>query len=461
MTDHPTPMTIRQELRDLASGETSTEALVSTLLQRIDATDDSVHAWLDVRPHFLMEGAMVADRRRTLPREAPPLLGIPLGIKDIIDVAGYATECNMPARKGIAAAARDAEMVHRLRQAGALFLGKTVTQEAAAGVVSDPCRNPWDTDRIPGGSSGGTAAAIANGTCLGGLGSDTGGSIRIPSALCGVVGLKPTYGRLPLDGIFPLSASLDTVGPLARTVADAVALYLVMANRAKEVAAVWERFPEGEGTLAGTRIGVIRPFFADRLQPAVGEAFEASIATVQDLGGEVVEVEWSDAAHARTVAMMISRMESAEVHRDALRDPAGEMGEALRSRIELGAIMPAGAYFLALAARVAIRDSIAALYREHRLDAVMVPTVPATAPKSGDPVVYADGSSEEVSAAMTRLTQPWNATGQPVISVPNGFDDQDLPTSVSFVGRPDDELALAGIAHAFEQATGLWTRVAR
>ena len=456
-----TAMTIRQANQLLSTGETSTESLIQALLQRIDATDDTVHAWLDVRPRYLVDGARVADRRRTLPREAPPLLGIPLGIKDIIDVAGYATECNMPSRKGIAAAARDAEMVHRLRQAGALFVGKTVTQEAAAGVVSDPCRNPWDTDRIPGGSSGGTAAAIANGTCLGGLGTDTGGSIRIPAALCGVVGLKPTYGRLPLDGIFPLSASLDSVGPLARTVADAVVLYLVMANRPEEVAGVWERYPESEGTLAGTRIGVIRPFFADRLQKAVADAFEASIMTVRELGAEVVEVEWPDAAHARTVAMMISRVESAQVHRSAMRDPEGEMGEALRSRIELGAIMPADAYFQALAARVAIRESIAALYREHRIDAVMVPTVPATAPKSGDAVEYEDGTSEEVSAAMTRLTQPWNATGQPVISVPNGFDGQDLPTSVSFVGRPDAELALADIAHAFEQATGFWMRVAQ
>lgn len=461
MSQDTTARTVRHVLRDAASGEARSQRLITDILQRIEATDDAVHAWLDVRPRFLMEQAAVADRRRSLPREAPPLLGIPLAVKDIIDVAGYATVCNMPSRATIERAVRDAEVVHRLRRAGALFIGKTVTQEAAAGVVSDPCRNPWDTDRIPGGSSGGTAAAIANGTCLGGLGTDTGGSIRIPAALCGVVGLKPTYGRLPLDGIFPLSAGLDTVGPLARTVADAVALYLAMANRAQEIPSVWERYPEGATSLDGKRIGVIRPFFTEELQPAVAQAFEASIATVRDLGAEMTDVDWPDAPHARTVAMMISRMESAHVHRAALRDPAVEMGEALRSRIELGAIMPADAYFQALAARVAIRDSIAALYREHRLDAVMVPTVPATAPKSGDPVVYANGSEEEVGPAMTRLTQPWNATGQPVIALPNGFDDLGLPISLSFVGRPDDEFALADIAHAYEQATGFWTRVAQ
>lgn len=458
MTGPTIPLTIRQALREMASGELTAGALLDALLHRIAATDDEVHAWIDVRPRFLGEQAASMDRRRSLPREAPALLGIPLGVKDIIDLAGYATECNMRSRQGISPAARDAEVVHRLRRDGALFLGKTVTQEAAAGVVSDPCRNPWDTERIPGGSSGGTGAAIANGTCLGGFGTDTGGSIRIPAALCGVVGLKPTYGRLPLDGIFPLSDSLDTVGPLARTVADAVALFLAMANRAGEIPSVWDRFPEGKGTLDGTRIGVLGGFFTDRLQGAVANALESAVGTVRALGAEIVEVEWPEAMHARTVAMMISRIESAHVHRDALRRAPELMGEALRSRVEVGAIMPADAYLQLRNARVAVRDSIAALYREHRLDAVLVPTVPATAPRVDEPVVYDDGTSEEVGAAMTRLTGPWNATGQPVIAVLAGFGEDGMPVSVSFVGRPDEELALADIAHAYEQAAGFWTK---
>ncbi len=457
MTDTTPPRTIRHALQALASGELTTETLLNELLGRIAATDDAVHAWIDVRPRFLQEQAASMDRRRSLPRHAPALLGIPLAVKDIIDLAGYATECNMLSRHGISPAARDAAVVHRLRQDGALFLGKTVTQEAAAGVVSDPCRNPWHTDRIPGGSSGGTGAAIANGTCLGGFGTDTGGSIRIPAALCGVVGLKPTYGRLPLDGIFPLSDSLDTVGPLARTVADAAALYLAMANRVGEIDAVWERFPEGQGTLEGTRVGVLGGFFTDRLQGVVASAFAHAIETVRSLGAEIVEVEWAEASQARTVAMMISRIESAHVHRDALRTAPDLMGEALRSRVEVGAIMPADAYLQLRRARVAVRDSIATLYREHQLDAVLVPTVPATAPKVDEPVAYDDGSTEEVGAAMTRLTGPWNATGQPVIAVPAGFGEDGMPVSMSFVGRPDEELALADIAHAYEQAAGFWT----
>lgn len=457
MIETTPPMTIRHALQALASGDLTAESLLNGLLDRIAATDDEVHAWIDVRPRFLREQAASMDRRRSLPRQAPALLGIPLAVKDIIDLAGYATECNMLSRHGISPAARDAAVVHRLRQDGALFLGKTVTQEAAAGVVSAPCRNPWDTDRIPGGSSGGTGAAIANGTCLGGFGTDTGGSIRIPAALCGVVGLKPTYGRLPLDGIFPLSDSLDTVGPLARTVADAVALYLAMADRADEIDSVWARFPEGQGTLGGKRIGVLGGFFTDRLQGAVASALESAVASLRSLGAEIVEVEWAEAAQARTVAMMTSRIESAHVHREALRNAPDLMGEALRSRVEVGAIMPADAYLQLKKARVAVRESIAALYREYQLDAVLVPTVPATAPKVDEPVVYDDGSTEEVGAAMTRLTGPWNATGQPVIAVPAGFGEDGMPVSVSFVGRPDEELPLADIAHAYVQAAGFWT----
>lgn len=460
MTASTTVRTIRDALRMMGSGELSAADLVTEMLKRIDATDGEVQAWLDVRPKMLLENATVMDRRRSVARTTAPLLGIPIGVKDIIDVAGYQTQCNMPSRENVEVAAKDADVVHRLRRDGALFVGKTVTQEAAAGVVSHPCRNPWDTSRIPGGSSGGTAAAVANGTCLGAFGTDTGGSIRIPASLCGVAGLKPTYGRISRQGIFPLSGGLDTVGPLARTVADSVALYLSMAERGKEITRIWARYPEGETSLSGKRIGVLRSFFTERLQSSVATAFDEAIQSMERMGAEIVPCDWPEAEAARTVAVMISRIESAQVHRRALREAPEMMGDALRSRVELGAIMPADAYFRVQSARVAIRDSIAALYREHRLDAIAAPTLPATATRSGEThVTYDDGSQEELGPAMTRLTQPWNATGQPVISVPCGFDADNLPIGLSFVGRPDAELELADIAHAYEQAHDFWMRM--
>lgn len=460
MTATTRPRTIRDTATQLRNGDLSVVELLNELLARIEATDRDVQAWLDVRPRFLLETAATMDRRLAVPRTPPPLLGIPLGIKDIVDVAGYQTVCNMASRETIDVAARDADVVGNWRRDGALLVGKTVTQPAAAGVISDPCRNPWDTDRIPGGSSGGSAAAVANGTALGGLGTDTGGSIRIPAALCGVAGLKPTYGRLSGKGIFPLSASLDTPGPIARTVADCVALYLSMAKRADEIPAVWDRYAEGGTSLTGKRIGVLRSFFTDQVQDAVRAAFDEAVVALEQLGAEIVPCDWPEAAGARTVAMYTSRIESAQVHRDLIRNNPELMNDALRDRVEVGALLPADAWFRLRSARLAVRDSIASVYREHRLDAIVAPTTPATAPLASEThVTYEDGSREEIGAAMTRLAGPWNATGQPVVAVPCGFDGQGLPIGLSFIGRPDEELALADIAHAYEQAHDFWMRM--
>lgn len=451
-------ITLHGALQSLEKGEFTTAELIREMFIRIGLTEDDLQSWVEMSPRAVMDHAFVADRRRRLSTPVAPLFGVPIGVKDIIDVAGIPTRCNMASRRDAEAAIRDADVVHALRRDGAIIVGKTVTQEAAAGVVSDPARNPWDPERIPGGSSGGSAAAVAAGTCLGALGTDTGGSIRIPASLTGTVGLKPTYGRLGLKGIFPLSPSLDTVGPIARTVLDAAMMYLSLAGRPKEIPSLGERYGASGGTLAGTRIGVVRTFFHDRLQADVSIAFEQAVATLEGLGAEVIECEWREADVARSVAMLISRAESAAVHRDALRHAPGEIGEALRSRIELGAVMPADTYIRARQVRVGIRRSIADVYIEHQLDAVVVPTLPATAASADDlRVEYGDTSSEEVGAAMTRLTQPWNATGQPVISVPCGFDVNRLPIGLSFVGRPDQELELCDIAHAYERAAG-WYR---
>lgn len=451
-------ITLHSAMQSLARGEFTSAELIREMFIRIGLTDDDLQSWVEMSPRAVMDQAFVADRRRRVSTPVAPLFSIPIGVKDIIDVAGMPTRCNMASRENVDVAIRDADAVHALRRDGAIIFGKTVTQEAAAGVISDPARNPWDSRRIPGGSSGGSAAAVAAGTCLGALGTDTGGSIRIPAALTGTVGLKPTYGRVSLKRIFPLSPSLDTVGPIARTVLDAAMMYLSLAGRPKEIPSLGERYEASGGTLSGKRIGVIRGFFHDRLQPDVSMAFERAVETLRGLGAEVLDCAWAEADAARSVAMIISRVESAAVHREALRNTPDQMGEGLRSRIEVGALIPGDTYIRARQARTGIRRSIAEIYREHSLDAVVVPTVPATAARADDLLVeYGDKSAEEVGAAMTRLAQPWNATGQPVISVPCGFDVNRLPVGLSFVGRPDQELELCDIAHAYERAAG-WYR---
>lgn len=450
-------LTIHEALTAMEAGDLLASDLMRQSLVRLHATDDAIQAWVETEPESAIALAGAADRRRSFGPSTQPLLGIPVGIKDMIDVAGMRTRCNMESRVAVDVAARDAEASAALRRDGAILVGKTVTQEAAAGVVSDPARNPWNPDHIPGGSSGGSAAAIAAGTCLGALGTDTGGSIRIPAAACGIVGLKPTYGRLSIDGIFPLSPSMDTVGPLAKTVHDAAILYLSLAGRRKEIPALGERFPASAGRLEGTRIGVLRSFFLDRVQPDVASAFNDAVKVLEGLGADIVECDWAEAEAARGVALVMSRVESAAIHREQLRAAPELMGEALRSRLEAGALVTGDDYLRARQARTGIRASIAGVYREYGLDAVVAPTLPATAPKAGEDVTYADGSSEPVGAAFTRLTAPWNATGQPVISVPCGFDVKRLPVGLSFVGRPDQELALCDMAHAYERSAG-WFR---
>lgn len=448
---NPHPRTIRQTLDQLNRKDLSTAELMTEILTRIQETDEDVYAWLDVRPQHLLDLAVAQDRRRSLDKPTTPLFGIPIGVKDIIDLAGYQTVCNMESREHVDKALRDAEIVHQLRKTGVNFLGKTVTQEAAAGIYSDPCRNPWDISRIPGGSSGGSAAAVANGTALGAFGTDTGGSIRIPAALCGVTGLKPTYGRLSLTGIYPLSPSLDTPGPLANNVADCMALYLGMQGKGDEIDAMWARFGDEAVGLAGIRIGVLTNYFTDNVSADISSAWQRATAHAERMGAEIVECEWNDAYDARIVATHLQRVECGQIHRDLLTSAPDLMGEQLRTRVELGAILPADVWYAALAGRERIKKSIASLYAQHSLDAILVPSTPVTAPAVGDKQVsYPDGTIEDTGVALTRLTQPWNATGQPVFALPSGMDQNGLPIGLSLVGRPDDEWHLADIAHALQ-----------
>jgi Asp-tRNA(Asn)/Glu-tRNA(Gln) amidotransferase A subunit family amidase len=456
-------ITLREAAAGIDNRDFSVFELIRETLLRSRQMEPHLHAYVEVFEDDALETSLYHDRARQAHKHHRPLMGLPIGIKDIFDIAGKRTRCGSKIREGVDVAHRDAETVHRLRRDGAIFTGKTVTQEFAAGVISAPCRNPWDLDRIPGGSSGGSAAAVAIGTCLGAMGSDTGGSIRIPAALTGTVGLKPTYGRVPVTGIYPLSQSLDTAGPIARSVADGLLLYLVIANRAREAADIDAMLaPYGERGLDGVRIGLPTSYFTENLQPDVASAHQAAIRTLADLGAELVEVDWAAAAVARAIAAVINRAESAAVHAGHIRgDEADLLGPDVRFRFEVGALLPADAYLRATMAREVVLASIARVYAKHRLDAIAVPTLPATAPLADTLTVDLPDGTEGVGSALTRLTMPWNATGQPVISVPCGFDREELPIGLSIVGKPDDEIGISRIAHQYEQATGWFKTFAK
>jgi aspartyl-tRNA(Asn)/glutamyl-tRNA(Gln) amidotransferase subunit A len=441
-----TKLTIAEAARRLRAGEISSVELTNAVLARIAATEPAIHAYVIVLEQQALAAAQRADAELRAGKDRGPLHGIPIAVKDIFDMAGLPTRCGSAVRRDVSAATTDAAVVTCLREAGAVIVGKTVTHEFAAGVISPPARNPWDPTRIPGGSSGGSGASVAAGSSFAALGSDTAGSIRIPASLNGVVGLKPTYGRVSREGVFPLSWSLDTVGPLARTVDDAWIVFTAMRDDGDDVLV-------SLNDLAGVRLGVPRRYFFDRLQPDITAAIERAITTFADLGAEIVEVDWADAEAASAAGFVICRPELAAVHEQTLRAVPERFNPLLRSRLEAFSLLPGREYVRARRARSVLRRSMADLYRRHDLAALITPTTTATATDADAlTVAYPDGEAP-VHAALTRCTMPFNTTGQSALSMPCGFDRDGLPIGVQIVGRPYEEVHLCAIGRSFEQAT--------
>lgn len=416
-------------------------------LSQIERTEPVIHAWVNVTADDAREAAKVAESELCTGIDRGALHGVPVGIKDIFDVAGLPTRCGSSARSDAGAAAADSAAVASLRAGGAVLLGKTVTQEFAAGVISPPARNPWDPEHIPGGSSGGSAAALAARNCFAAMGSDTGGSIRIPAAACGVVGFKPTYRSLSTSGVYPLSWSLDTVGPLANTVDDARLAWSVLAGK--------DTPPLTRLDLSGVRIGVAGPFFMENLQSDVREATISSLNVLRELGATVVDAPWEDAAAARAMGFLLNRAETAAVHGAIARENPtafAQYNADLRLRVAAGGVIPAEYYVNSLRLRHIVRDSMAKLFRDHRLTALVAPTLPTVAPSANDMSVVGTGLDEGLGAAWTRLTMPFNTTGQPALAIPVGFDASGLPIGIQLAGVPGRENDLFAIGSALERA---------
>jgi aspartyl-tRNA(Asn)/glutamyl-tRNA(Gln) amidotransferase subunit A len=455
----PANVSIRETAQRFRARELSPVTLTETMLDRATRLQPALHPFVEIMADEARTAARDAEQELVAGNDRGLLHGIPVAIKDIFDVQGSPTRCGSPSRDNVPAAQVDADAVARLRDAGAIFIGKTVTQEFAAGVISAPARNPWDTTRIPGGSSGGSAVAVAAGSCLAALGSDTGGSIRIPAAATGIVGLKPTYGCISTRGVFPLSWSLDTVGPLARTVDDAAILFsaLTIPGGSDRTSATSFADSAAEDLdLRGIRIGVSRPYFFDRLQPDVLKAIDAAVLQLRDLGAAVLETPWRVADSARAVAFLINRIETVAVHERLLLPPHEQLSlinSDLRLRLKAGALVPATYYLRALRARSIIKRSIADLFTTHRLDALVTPTLPASAVDAACPLIHFADGDEPVGTGYTRLTMPFNATGQPALTIPCGFDRDRLPIGIQIVGRPFDEPTICRIGRAYEQST--------
>jgi len=466
----------------LRQGEVSAVELTRAVLDRIVEMDNSVRSYLTLAPETALAQAAEADQRRSA-GEDQPLLGVPLAIKDVICVEGLPTTCGSRILEDYIPPF-SATVAEKLRAAGAVLLGKTNTDEFAMGSSTEnsayfTTRNPWDLGRVPGGSSGGSAAAVAADLALGALGSDTGGSVRQPAAFCGVVGVKPTYGRVSRWGLVAFASSLDQIGCLTRDVGDAaVLLETISGYDPRDSTSMNVPVPHYtdalSGDVRGLRVGVPREYLGEGMQPEVEAAVREALATLSDLGAEIVDISLPHTDYALPVYYLIAPAEaSANLARydgmryglsiegkdlwDSYRQTRGNgFGREVKRRIMLGAYaLSAGyydAYYLkAVKVRTLIRrDFDRAL---EQCDVLVAPTTPSTAFRIGEKV------NDPLQMYLQDVfTLALSLAGLPGLSLPCGFDEAGLPIGLQIMGGAFDETTLLRVAHAYEQATDWHTR---
>ncbi len=441
---NPLDLGLRQVAEAVRAGQLSPVEAVEACLRRAEAVQPVLN------PFLWLDGERAREQALRLAQRKPAglLFGVPLTLKDLIAEAGEPFTCGSKLRAGVRAE-QDAEVTRRLREAGAVFLGRAHLHEFAYGVSNEnphfgPARNPWDPARSPGGSSGGSAVAVATGCAFGSVGTDTGGSVRIPAALCGVVGLKPTYERVPREGVYPLAPSLDHVGPLARRVEDvAVLLEAMCATPGRYTAAL-------NAGVRGLRVGVPRGEYWQATHVGVAACFQLAVQRLQEEGARPVPVEFPwEAASAVATALLL--VEAATVHADALRRQPEAYGQDVRDRLLVGLVVPGERYAQALRVRRVLGRLCRDLWRE--VDLLATPTVPVPAPALGEVTTEVRGARYDTRSLLTRFTNPFNALGLPAVSVPCGFADG-LPVGLQLVGPPWTEDRVLAAAAVWEAVRG-------
>jgi aspartyl-tRNA(Asn)/glutamyl-tRNA(Gln) amidotransferase subunit A len=449
----------------LAKRKVSPVELTEEFLRRIARYNSQLNAYLTVTAEHALAAARRAEKELPRGRRAAgrqrPLLGIPITLKDNIWTRGIRTTAGSRVLRDFVPS-EDATVVRKLARAGAILLGKTNLHEFAYGITSNNAHygavhNPWALDRIPGGSSGGSAVAIAAGLCAASVGTDTGGSIRIPAAMCGIVGLKPTFGRVSVFGTVPLAPTFDHVGPLARSVTDAAILLGVVtgsdpldptssAHRVEDFVAALRK------PLRKFRLGRPREYFWEKLDGEVRRMTEAAVRDMEKRGATVREISLPHLSEATDAAANISLAEARYVHETAGYFPAHahEYSEEVRQRMDAGGKVLATQYLAGLDVQKRVRAEFEAEFQE--VDAIVAPTAPVPAPPIGTEYVEVDGEQIGVRAALVGMNRPANFTGHPAISVPCGFTREGLPVGLQLIGRSFDESTLLRIAFAYEQA---------
>ena len=422
--------------------------VVDATLDRIADRDASLRAFTAVLSDSARVDADRADQEIAAGRYRGPLHGVPVSIKDLIDLAGVPTTAASRVT-GRAPATSDALVVARLRAAGAILIGKCNLHEFAFGTTGEDSSHgqtlhPRDPNRSPGGSSGGSAVSVATGMAFATLGTDTGGSIRIPAAACGLVGLKPTFGEVSCDGVVPLAPSLDHVGPLTRCVRDARLVYrAIRDHQGSESAPI---------NGAAQTLGCPRPYFLDRLDDAVRSVFERALSRLTDADWTVEDAPVQHAHDAATIYLHLVLSEAATVHTAALEQQPQDYTPAVRLRLELGRYVQAEDYVRAQHGRAVLGRAVAAALAGRA--ALVLPSLAIPAPPLGATAVDVGGQTESLRAIMLRLTQLFSTTGHPAVSIPCGLTSTGLPCGLQLVGHRHRTCQLLDVAEACETALG-------
>ena len=447
----------------IKNGSISPVELTQIAIERIANLDAKLNSFLDVWQDESLANAANAEREIASGDYKGPMHGIPIGLKDLVDVAGKATTGGSKVLQNNIASS-DATVTDRLNRAGAITIGKTNLVEFALGSAgvnpyTGDARNPWDTDKITGGSSSGSGAAVAGGLVYGALGSDTGGSIRMPASLCGIAGLKPTYGRVPRTGVLDLSWSKDHVGPMTRRTADCAHMLNVIAGHdPRDIASSTQHVPDFAADLDkgmdGLRIGVPEHYFFDPdiVHPEVLSSVNAAIELLANNGAEIVSIPMDWVSHGRSINVIISVAESLAVHEKLLAEHADDYTPAVRTRILTALNLSAVDYIRAQRARQAYSMQMAQATKG--VDVLATPSIPVRVHTIEECTVPPGEALAEKSHEIPLFTSIFDVTGEPSLSVLCGFDSTDMPIGLMISGHAFDETTVLRVGHAYEELAG-------
>ena len=453
-------LTLAEAARLVARKEISPVELVDASLERIGKVDSTLRAYISVYEQA-REVAKAAEIMMAAGHDLGPLHGVPLALKDNIALKGLRTTAGSKILTDWLPD-NDATVAARLRSAGAIFVGKLNMHEFAWGGTSDnphygAVRNPWNPERFAAGSSGGSGAAVAARMCWGAMGTDTGGSIRLPSAINGIVGIRPTYGRVSNFGIIPLAWSMDTAGPMARTVEDCALMFSVIAGHdvndpTTAKVPVHDYLAGLRAGVKGLRIGVVPDYFFHHLQPPVLIAIKTALSTFESLGAVIKEVAIDNIHGNISAQLTIESCEPSTYHQRWLRERPQDYGEDVRTLLEVGEMLLATHYLQAQRYRSLLRQEFMNAFRQ--VDVFVCPTLPFTATRVGEmKVVIENGVEEDMLSAIMQYTGVPSLTGLPSLAVPCGFDHDALPVGMQIIGRPFDEATLFQAGAAFQSVT--------